>query len=533
MPIVPAFNPDTGASGGPAPVGPSPSSAPVWLDVPTQIEALAGTSVTASITLNTPTNGTAPYSYRVIPTAQLQNSTLSISGNVLEISNPAALATSATVTGSECYRVIVRDSAGNLGVGALIILVKPNAADTTLLIEHTLDWNQSTEGYLFTARSSPSATATGYQPSGDGFGYPKPVTVADVEGDRWANTPPGGCFLQLYRRTNYPSSGQNQIVFLLLRRKLNMTGNSWVEAQDFLKFDSLNNITPTVPLGTSSTFTTTTENNPVTSLSYKIQSVAYAITAGTAPTAETASYSTGGPLLLSTAATTASTRVITFGLRPASSGVAGVNERYGSLSTAIAGMIRIKCKITLTGDYPYLDIVWGNVLVGSAPSSVGIRIRGRQATSFTIGGQPAVQVWVQVGGTLRVVGWFRRSLFDGSDIGIDIMALGGVASASIYPWDPAWTDFPDYIYEAFSLDVPNVIGPIPIAVSSTITRTNLPYSGGVLPIYTVGAQLDNSNNWGVHFGIAPGGNAAGGTADLEVYAVKYYWKMLNIGDSSW
>jgi hypothetical protein len=54
-----------------------------------------------------------------------------------------------------------------------------------------------------------------------------------------------------------------------------------------------------------------------------------------------------------------------------------------------------------------------------------------------------------------------------------------------------------------------------------------------LPIYTVGAQLDNSNNWGVHFGIAPGGNAAGGTAALEVYAVKYYWKMLNIGDSSW
>ena len=274
-----------------------------------------------------------------------------------------------------------------------------------------------------------------------------------------------------------------------------MTGNSWVEAQDFLKFDSLNNITPAVPLGTSSTFTTTTENNPVTSLSYKIQSVAYAITAGTAPTAETASYSTGGPLLLSTAATTASTRVITFGLRPASSGVAGVDERYGSLSTAIAGMIRLKCKITLTGDYPYLDIVWGNILVGSAPSSVGIRIRGRQATSFTIGGQPAVQVQVQVGGTLRAVGWFRRSLFDGSDIGIDIMALGGVASASIYPWDPAWTDFPDYTYESFSLDVPNVIGPIPIAVSSTITRTNLPYSGGVLPIYTVGAQLDNSNNW--------------------------------------
>lgn len=537
MPIIPAFDPSTGASGGPPSGGGGGGTTPIWLNLDTQIVYVSSTSATVNVTLSTPTNGVAPYRYTVFPGHQTSTgSSLTISGNVLEASRLSALNTNVSNTGSQCYRVICRDSAGNLGIGALILINKVLSADTDLLIERVLDWDEDPEGYLFSARSSPSAAAASYQPSGNGFGYPRPATVAQVEGDRWANTPPGGCFLQLYRRTNYPASGQNQMVYLLLRRKVDMSGGaSWVEAQDFLKFDSLNNLTPTVPLGTSSTTTYTVETNSVTGLPYQMEWTAHANPAGVAPVTETASYTTGGPLLLSTSASGASTRLIRFDLKPANPSF--VTQRYGSLSLEIGGMIRTHCKVSLTGDYSWVDFRFGN---GLSNDCFGLRIRGNQGSGGghgTIGGQPSVQVsGSRLGGVLVDGNWVRRSEFVEVDIGVDMITLGGQAFVAVYPWDPAWTDFPEYASDSFTPanSVPRFVGPMVLQTNLGNVRPSLAYGGDSsnVPMMLGATTNETANRWGVSFGVSPGNNASGGAAGLEVYAVKWYWKMLNLGDRS-
>ena len=61
MPIVPVF----GGGGGSTP---TPAPPPEWLNVPTRVERMASQnpSLVYTFTLATPTNGTPPYTYRVI-----------------------------------------------------------------------------------------------------------------------------------------------------------------------------------------------------------------------------------------------------------------------------------------------------------------------------------------------------------------------------------------------------------------------------------------------------------------------------------
>ena len=84
MPIVPVF----GGGGG---SGPTPPSAPIWLEVPTQIERVVSNNATLvyTIGLNTPVNGVAPFTYRVLGgNATQSNGALKVTGNQLELLSP-------------------------------------------------------------------------------------------------------------------------------------------------------------------------------------------------------------------------------------------------------------------------------------------------------------------------------------------------------------------------------------------------------------------------------------------------------------
>jgi len=525
MPIVPFFDPLTGASGGGG--GGGGASTPVWLDVPTQVIQQA-TSATGSITLNTPTNGTAPFVYRVVPHGRTTNATLTVSGNVLQLNGVASFSTTTSEGSSTAYRVIVRDAAGNVGVGVLLVWSDTGANYTyTVAEEKVLDWDEDVEGYNFAART-PVGTPVDYRPTGDGFMYPRPLTGAQIEGARWASCPPGSFIVGSYLRT----IGSNfQLVLLILRRKLDLTniGQNWVEAPDFIAWPDLSAFSPTTPLGTASTFATVVENNTVNGKSYALDRLAYAVTAGTAPTSESASISSGAAVL-STQNTVGSTRLIDLSLRPA---VQSTNsQREGSMYSSIASMVRVKCRATLTGDYSYAEVKFGLDYPGTSPVNFGVRLRGRQAVSFTIAGNPALLVSTNRGGVINSIGWVTRSLFDGVDIGVDIISLGGVGFVTIYPWDAAWTDFPDYADFGFSLPVNGCLGPVPIPVNTPTVQTNLPYSIGSIPVSAAGNTQDTfTRNWGVHFAVAQGGTGSGG-AQLNIYNVKYYWKALAGGSQA-
>jgi len=527
MPIVPAFDPSTGASGGGGSGG-GGTSTPVWLDVPTQVIQQAS-AATGSITLNTPTNGTAPFTYRVIAHGRNTNATLTVSGNVLELNGAAVPATANTEGNVTAYRVIVRDAVGNLGIGVLYVWTNTSAGYSyTIAEEKVLDWDEDIAGYNFAART-PSGSATAYRPTGDGFMYPRPVTAGDVEGARWASCPPGSFIVGAYQRSL--GGGLFELVLLILRRKLNMAaiGQNWIESPDFIAWPDLSAFSPTVPLGTSSTAATVVETNSVNGKSYALDRWAYAVTAGAAPTAETASVS-GGTATISTENTVGSTRLIDLSLRPA---VQSTNsQREGTLFSSIASMVRVKCRATLTGDYAYAEIKFGLDYPGTNPVNFGVRLRGRQAVSFTIAGNPALQVSLNRGGALGTIGWVPRALFDGVDIGVDLITLGGVGFITVYPWDAGWTDFPDYADDGFTLPVDGALGPSPVVVNSTNLSTNLPYSIGLVPVSAFNNAQDNfTRNWGVHFAVAQGGTGSGG-AQLDIYTVKYYWKALAGGSQT-
>ncbi len=522
MPIVPVF----GGGGGSSPT-PPPVVGRQWLDVPTQTVKLAP-SATGNITLNTPTNGVAPFRYAVVPTFLGTNATLTVSGNVLEIGNPGLLSTGLANSSPNGYRVIVFDSEGNYGVGALIIWTETGANYTFApVIEQVVDWDEQSNGVVFAART-PVGTVTSYRPSGDGFSYPRPTTIPQEEGERLMNTPPGGFLVNFYMRDL--GSSTFQLVCLVLRRKMNMDApnGSWLKSPDFISWPDVAAIAPTIPLGTSATAVSTVESNSDNGKSYAMDRIAYARTAGLTPTTETCVVSAGAAEL-STYNTVSSTRIVSLLLRPGSLVTPANSQREASMGRALAGMLRVKARVTLVGDYSFVEVMLGQTYVATSPSSIGLRFQGPAGTAFTIAGQPAIKISANVGGTLRQIGWYRRSVFAGSDfIGIDVISLGGVNYVTVYPWNPSWTDFPAYDDDSFNLSVDGCVGPTPVLVNAANILTSSRYAGN-LPTFNNGNDVLNASiNWGVIGAVGQGNNGSGG-ATLEMTKVEYYWKTMNLG----
>lgn len=526
MPIVPVF----GGGGG---SGPTPPSTPIWLEVPTQIERVVSNNSTLvyTIGLNTPVNGVAPFTYRVLGgNATQSNGALKVTGNQLELLSPN---TSLSSTGSQPqgvpFRVLVWDSAGNFGVGALILTPETNATSypIEILEEKVLDWDESTDGWVFAGPRNPPAgwsIGSAWASIGDGVTYPRPTTSAQVIGPIRANTPPGGFMVAQYYTDNSGLGVVGKTNYLVLRRKLDMSklGWSWAPTLDFLDWNNLSSFSPTVPLGTSAALATVTESIPATGQSYALERTAYSAATGLTPTLEVATVS-GGVAVLETQNTLASSRVVALVLRPALNS-ASQSFRMNAGSAALAVMARMRAKVTLTGASPAVDIKLGATLTGALP---GIRIAGLTGVQF--GTDPAVRISATRTGTLQVLGSFRRSVWGaGGEIGIDFLMSGGSAWICAYPWDPAWTDYPEWDDEALSLDVPNVIGPTLITTNSgTASSPNAPYVFGGPPAASPNGGPNMTNDMGVVASVSIAG-AAGNGGRVEISNVQYYWKMLSL-----
>jgi hypothetical protein len=317
---------------------------------------------------------------------------------------------------------------------------------------------------------------------------------------------------------------QSKLNLLILRRKIDVTkpGWSWAPAPDFMDWGNLSSFSPTVPLGTSSTLATVTETLSATGKSYSLERAAYAVTAGVTPTSEVATLS-GGVAVLESQNTVTSTRVVAMVLRPAINST-GQNFRMSAGSASLAVLVRMRAKITLTGPSPSVDIKVGSTVSSAIP---GIRITGNVGIVF--GSDPTVRISTLRSGTLLSLGAFRRSVWGaGAEIGVDFLMAGATTWVAAYPWDPTWTDYPEWDDQSLTLDVPQVIGPTQININSANTMaSNAPYASGGPPSATATAQ----SNMTTDMGIIPSvllNNSAGNGARVEISNVQYYWKMMNL-----
>lgn len=473
-----------------------------------------------------PTNGVGPYSYKVMCcNSSSQIATNTVTGNVLEITETVGTSPAGSGGSAMGYRVMVWDSAGNFGIGFLFVY-QSSAWIVNVLEEKVLDYDEDTDGWVFAGpRNLPVgyAFASSYAPTGDGFSYPYPATSVQAIGDRLANTPPGGALCLMY---GAQSGGQFALNLLILRRKIDLANSwFWENTSDFLDWSNLSDYTPTVPVGTSSAFTGVTETIAATGKTYLVERACYTQVAGSAPTYEEASL-TSGVAVVETQNTAASTRVVTLSLRP---GLINSLQPHkeGTLNPWLALMVRAKVTVTLTGNSASVDLRLGKSYTPLA--GLGLRIAG---TTTLVGGQPAIRIHATRSNFLVNSGTYRKSVFaDGSPIGVDFMILGGRPYIALYPWDPAWTDYPEWSPDGMFLPVDGTVGPISASFQDNAGAANSAFPWGQnYPIQTT-ADINNfSSNNGI-FLAATQGNAANGGARIVVEDVRFLWSTMNLGVS--
>jgi hypothetical protein len=392
--------------------------------------------------------------------------------------------------------------------------------------EKVLDWDESPTGWVFGAQTLlPDWTLNGGGYSqGDCFTYPRPTTNAQILGEQLANCAPGSCAVMSYAISNAVTGELTKLQFRILRRKIDVTkpGWSWAEAPDFMDWDNLSSFSPTVPLGTSQSLTTVTETIAATGKSYNFERVAYAVTAGATPTLEVATVS-GGVATLETQNTLASTRVVAMVLRPSINSTLQPH-RLSASSSSLAVLCRMRAEITLTGESPVVEIKVG-ATVGAAP--VGLRMEGVIGTTF--GTDPIVRISA-LRNSIYKLGGFRRSVWGaGAEIGIDFLMTGGATWLALYPWDPTWTEYPQWDDDQLTLDVPQVIGPVQIVgFSLQPANSNVaPYPVAGPPVAQPNSQANMTNDLGIIPSISLNSRAGNG-ARVEISDVRYYWKMMNL-----
>lgn len=508
---------------------------PIWLDVPTQIERMFhfNNSLVYTFTLNTPTNGVGPYSYRVLG-GNANNSGESgflLTGNQLELvrQETSAGGPGVSVT-NQPFRVLVWDSAGNFGIGILLLRAPLEVVDPPVEIveEKVLDYDEDTDGWLFAAQTLPAgwsmAGSSAYS-QGDCVTYPRPLTNAQILDVQLANCAPGSCAVMSYAISNASTGELSKLQFRILRRKIDVTkqGWSWAPTADFMDWDNLSSFTPTVPLVPGSAFATVDETIAATGRSYRLERAAYTPIAGVTPTFEVAAVS-GGVAVLESQNTVASSRVTVIALRPAINSTAQ-NFRQSSSSSSLAVLCRMRAKVTLTGDSPAIEIKVGNAV---SSASVGIRMEG-VIGSAGFGGDPIARISALRTGTAIKLGGFRQAVWtSGAEIGIDFLMAGAITWLAAYPWDPAWTDYPEWDDETLTLDVPQAIGPVQIVGAQQNQSSNAaPYSVGGVPVLGANALTNITNDMGIVMSVQLQ-NRAGNGARIELSHVQYLWKMQNL-----
>lgn len=150
MPIVPFFDPATGASGGP-PSGGGTAPGAVWLEIPTTIVNATNvpSPVPASVQWPAPTNGTAPYTYEVtwLTDASTNFADYDLSTRTFYYSQGINAGSDNTKNGF--IRIKATDSVGNYGYGYILIF-RSDLASGNVFILPEIVLNETTTAPTYT-----------------------------------------------------------------------------------------------------------------------------------------------------------------------------------------------------------------------------------------------------------------------------------------------------------------------------------------------------------------------------------------------
>lgn len=525
-------------------------SPPIWLNVPTQFVTIPTTSATdptVTFTLNTPTNGTGPYTWKIYPTfgwtVQLMLRQFGTGGQSVEMSGVRNIQVeSSRNQRGTSWKVVVEDSVGNIGVGFVFVYELDPNSDLIPDEVHEVVLDPAVSQYQFPARTSPpgvTSVGSNSAPFGTGFCYPsntEPSVGTDHEATQFVVTVPAGDFFAISYLRNYSSNYQR--VWLIVRRPLTSSAlqakwGPWEENNDFLDLAGYPSYTAPSPLVATETAQIIAPNS-VTGRDYPAIQTATLGLWSQAPTAEVLSVDSGLMTVRSEYGPTTSSRQVWLSLVPLTYQTAqDTTTRMASLSPATGLMVRIKFNLTILGNYAIFDI-----RVGPSPTSgkiVGVRFNGRrsQLNSLLIDGEEPIYFQTVRGTSPSNVAIIKKPMIDGLDWAVDMYTVGGVTYYYLYPWDPSWTDFPAYREDRLDfVERPaEAIGPS-TGLQDTISWSpqGSPWGMSPWPIsQTDGSMISSMGNsvigvhGGINLGTAPTGvfPSQGGT--LLIKQVQYKW----------
>ncbi len=462
MPIVPFFDPATGASGGPSSGG--GATLPLWLDIPTTVVNVTGTVPPGpsgsvwTVTLPLPTNAVGNTYYRIhlatradngIPWRNWNNTT-----RVLQFDSTVLV--NSVSTQPDVFRFEVTDDAGNYGVGYMIfgnwINVSPRF---TTLPEIVLEHDDPPLSYTFTPYTpgavgsddtSPFTYAIGTGSVSGQYALVDRPSSRRFQGPFTVDVPQGGAlFLPTVQELG---TAGGQIVVQPFRRRM---PNGLAVAGTFVRdyeLDCTILSTGTIPMpivGAPSAQSNTPTGNPSY---YDFATVnTQVLSTGTAATVEQANTVFGEGLVTELQSTATNSRGIGNSLTALVYNGTQNTGRVPCLNNVIpiSDEVVFRCygRIDLTNastsNTGFVD--WFVTSLTNVDGISGLRFQLNQGMTAGFNANDYVSVSVyQAPSTHRRRMQVLRTDLLSRDIGMDVYARGGTFAIVLYQWPGSWPD---------------------------------------------------------------------------------------------
>jgi len=460
MPIVPFFDPATGASGGPTSGGGGgAANTYTWLNMPNKVHMVntVPSPDPSGFAWDEPTNGVGPYTYEVVAVQTQGQGTW----NNYDLQNRLIFATRPGLASNDSlhpllFRVRAFDSVGNWGDGYVFIFRGFGVtADNIIYDEVVLEEQDPPVTYTVPAFGGTfkgvSTDGNWSHVEGSGVMYPHPMkdttntTLGRYQGPFTIDPAPGASLFFTTCQQTTPTSGTQKYIVQSFRRKRNsgMTRNEppWQTVLDY-DFKAIGTTSPAswpVPI------TSTTSNIVWTQPGFGsdcMSAIGQQLAPGTTTLEQNYFNSNGMGVRIECAAT--SNRGIQAAVRPrvfvSHNSPLSPAPMIPAIRGAVVGVqsdvvLRFYGRVSLTGAAPSVRWFMGNV------SNQGGWVNfGR---SSAIGGVPLTDIVVfgiNSGSSVRLGGNIPNTNINGLDIGVDIYISGAGRYAVVYVSD---TPFPN------------------------------------------------------------------------------------------
>lgn len=462
MPIIPAFDPDTGASGGPSSGGGGASN--VWLDIPAQATFSNNTlppgpsGSIGQFTLPLPTNASGQTYYRINLATRADNATPVRNWNNLTrtVSWDTVVQTTGTSNLPDVFMFEVTDDAGNYGIGYHLFAYFTSPL-SRMVCRTEIVLEEDDPPYSLTyAPYEPGATGSndsvipiyivGTGKVTGAQAVAQKVSTLVYQGPFTVDPPPGGVvFMYTMQEFGSTNPGTHFIVQPIRRRRAAGTQLGKFVRNYELDVTLLDSTGITMPVtGTPSTAANTPAGNPSY---YDLVTVAASVlTAGSASTSEQANAVSGTGLVTELVTTASNTRgigstltartfdAINSGRVPVYSSAIPVSDEI-----VFRMMGRIDMTNALTTNTAFVD--WCNVVNTNTIGAIGLRFRLNQGmpAGFATNDYVTVYCWGNPS-FQRQRAQIPRTVLLSQDIGMDVYLRGAQAVIALYVWPGSFPD---------------------------------------------------------------------------------------------